>query len=97
MSPLKVRHNNSMAAMQKSWYSTNSGPKQIRLIAYLFLVLVQVVSIHSNGDPKRSKRILKDRVCSCSQSLADSMMQIEMKAIGKETEAAREAYEGLPL
>ena len=45
------------------------------------------------------------RVCSCpqsttSKSLAESMWQQreqrEMKTIGKATEAAREAYEGLP-
>ena len=56
------------------------------------------------GDPKRPKGILKAiGVCSCpqstsSKSLAKSMLQQrEMKAIGRATKAAREAYEDLPI
>ena len=65
-----------------------------------------MVPVHNNGDPKSPKRISKDRVCSCSlstatESLAESMLQQrelrKVKAIGKATEAAREAYEGLPI
>ena len=63
-----------------------------------------MIPIHKNGDPKRPKG--QRRVCSrpqltTSELLADSMLQQrdqrEMRAIGKATEAAREASEGLPI
>ena len=66
-----------------------------------------MVPIHNNGDPKRPKgipKVIGDYVhaqSTTSKSLAVGMLQQrkqrEIKAIGKATEAAKEAYEGLPI
>ena len=67
-----------------------------------------MIPIHNNGDPKRPKRISKviGKYAHAHSQLPPSRWlraccskkkQREVKAIGKATEAAREAYEGLPI
>ena len=67
-----------------------------------------MVLINNNGDPKRPIGISKAigeythaHSSPTSKSLAESMLQQreqrEAKTIGKATEAARKAYEGLPI
>ena len=63
--------------------------------------------MHNNGDPKKPKRISKvigeyaHAHSTNSESLDKSMLQQkeqkDIKAIGKATEGAREAYESLPI
>ena len=78
-----------------------------KYIDWLFLVYVQVVPIHNNGDPKRPKEISKavgEYACAHSQLPPSRWLRAcwskdsrKMKAIGKTAEAARESVEGLPI